>query len=88
MSGAESSSIFNLVLKEGGLIVGLGAHSLVGAFFLWQTLQACTPARWIHRAAVAGMLPAVALIARAAREAGGEDRSADCVKRPVIARRE
>jgi predicted permease len=39
--GAASTSIFNLVLKEGSLIVGLGAvFGLVGAFFLRQTLQA------------------------------------------------
>jgi len=66
--GAESSSIFNLVLKEGGLIVGLGAaFGLVGAFFLRQTLQAqlyetgAMDPRIV--AAVAGMLIAVALIA-------------------------
>jgi predicted permease len=66
--GAESSSIFNLVLKEGGLIVGLGAaFGLVGAFFLRQTLQAqlyetgAMDPRVV--AAVAGMLLAVALIA-------------------------
>ena len=66
--GAESGSIFNLVLKEGGLIVGLGAaFGLVGAFFLRQTLQAqlyetgAMDPRVV--AAVAGMLIAVALIA-------------------------
>jgi len=66
--GAESSSIFNLVLKEGGLIVGLGAaFGLIGAFFLRQTLQAqlyetgAMDPRIV--AAVAGMLIAVALIA-------------------------
>ena len=38
--GAASGSIFNLVLREGGLIVGIGAvMGLVGAFFLRQTLQ-------------------------------------------------
>ncbi|MBY0494874.1 MAG: ABC transporter permease [Cyanobacteria bacterium] len=38
--GAESASIFNLVLKEGGLIVGVGAVlGLAGAFLLRQTLQ-------------------------------------------------
>ena len=66
--GAESGSIFNLVLKEGGLIVGLGAiFGLAGAFFLRQTLQtqlyetgAMDP-RVV--AAVAGMLITVALIA-------------------------
>jgi predicted permease len=66
--GAESSSIFNLVLKEGGLIVGLGAvFGLVGAFFVGQTLQAqlyetgAMDPRVV--AAVAGMLIAVALVA-------------------------
>lgn len=66
--GAESGSIFNLVLREGGLIVGLGAvFGLVGAFFLRQTLQAqlyetgAMDPRVV--AAVAGMLIAVALIA-------------------------
>ncbi|HUQ87316.1 MAG TPA: ABC transporter permease [Vicinamibacterales bacterium] len=66
--GAESSSIFNLVLKEGGLIVGLGAvFGLVGAFFLRQTLQAqlyetgAMDPRVIT--AVAGTLIAVAMIA-------------------------
>ena len=66
--GAESGSIFNLVLMEGGLIVGLGAvFGLVGAFFLRQTLQsqlyetgAMDP---LVVAAVAAMLIAVALIA-------------------------
>jgi len=39
--GAASGNIFNLVLREGSLIVGLGAVcGLVGAFFLRQTLQA------------------------------------------------
>ena len=66
--GAESGSIFNLVLKEGGLIVGLGAvFGLAGAFFLRQSLQAqlyetgAMDPRVV--AAVAGMLIAVALIA-------------------------
>jgi predicted permease len=66
--GAESSSIFNLVLKEGGLIVGLGAvFGLIGAFFLRQTLQSqlyetgAMDPRIV--AVVAGMLIAVAMIA-------------------------
>jgi predicted permease len=66
--GAESGSIFNLVLKEGGMIVGLGASfGLVGAFFLRQTLQSqlyetgAMDPRVV--AAVAGMLIAVATIA-------------------------
>ena len=66
--GAESGSIFNLVLKEGGLIVGIGAvFGLVGAFFLRQTLQSqlyetgAMDPRVV--AAVAGMLIAVAMIA-------------------------
>jgi predicted permease len=66
--GAESGSIFNLVLKEGGLIVGLGAaFGLAGAFFLRQTLQAqlyetgAMDPRVV--AAVAAMLITVALIA-------------------------
>jgi predicted permease len=38
--GAASGSIFSLVLREGGLMVGLGAMmGLVGASFLRQTLQ-------------------------------------------------
>jgi putative ABC transport system permease protein len=78
--GAESGSIFNLVLKEGGLIVGLGAvFGLAGAFFLRQSLQgqlyetgAMDP-RVV--AAVAGMLIAVALVACAlpARRAAKTD---------------
>ena len=66
--GAESGSIFNLVIKEGGLIVGLGAaFGLVGAFFLRQTLQAqlyetgAMDPRVV--VSVAGVLIAVALIA-------------------------
>ncbi|MEO7135070.1 MAG: ABC transporter permease, partial [Vicinamibacterales bacterium] len=39
--GAASGSIFNLVLREGGLVVGLGAaFGIVGAFLLRRTLQA------------------------------------------------
>jgi predicted lysophospholipase L1 biosynthesis ABC-type transport system permease subunit len=39
--GAESGSIFTLVLREGGLIVAIGAaFGLGGAFLLRQTLQA------------------------------------------------
>jgi predicted permease len=39
--GAASGSIFSLVLREGGVIVGAGAAvGLAGAFFLRQTLQA------------------------------------------------
>ena len=39
--GAASGSIFNLVLREGGMVVGLGAVvGIVGAFLLRQTLQA------------------------------------------------
>jgi putative ABC transport system permease protein len=38
--GAASGSIFTLVVREGGLIVGTGAaFGLLGAFFLRQTLQ-------------------------------------------------
>jgi predicted permease len=66
--GAASGSIFNLVLREGGLIVGLGAvFGLGGAFLLRQTLQAqlyetgAMDPRIV--AIVAGMLIAVALIA-------------------------
>ena len=66
--GAASGSIFSLVLREGGLIVGAGAAmGLVGAFFLRQTLQsqlyetgAMDP---MVVASVAAMLIAVALIA-------------------------
>lgn len=66
--GAESGSIFTMVLREGGLIVGLGAaFGLGGAFFLRQTLQSqlyetgAMDPRVI--AAVAAMLIAVAMIA-------------------------
>jgi putative ABC transport system permease protein len=66
--GAASGSIFNLVLREGGLIVGAGAGAgLAGAFLLRQTLQsqlyetgAMDPT---IVAAVAGVLIAVALVA-------------------------
>ncbi len=66
--GAASGSIFSLVLREGGLIVGAGAVlGLVGAFFLRQTLQAqlyetgaMDPA---IVAAVAAVLIAVAFVA-------------------------
>jgi len=66
--GAESGSIFNLVLREGGLIVTLGAaFGLIGAFVLRRTLQAqlyetgAMDPRIV--AAVAGVLIVVALIA-------------------------
>ena len=66
--GAASRSIFNLVLREGGLIVGAGAAAgLIGAFLLRQTLQsqlyetiAMEP---LVVAAVGSMLIVVALIA-------------------------
>lgn len=66
--GAASGSIFNLVLREGGVIVGAGAAlGLMGAFALRQTLQAqlyetgaMDP---VVVAAVAAMLIIVALIA-------------------------
>ena len=66
--GAEQGSIFTLVLKEGSVIVGLGAAlGLVGAFLLRQTLQAqlyetgaMDP---LIVAAVAAVLIAVALVA-------------------------
>jgi predicted permease len=66
--GAEQGSIFNLVLKEGGMIVGLGAAlGLAGAFLLRQTLQAqlYETAAMDPRVvgAVAATLIAVALIA-------------------------
>jgi len=66
--GAEATSIFNLVLREGGFIVGLGAvFGLGGAFLLRQTLQAqlyetgAMDPRVV--ATVAGALIAVALVA-------------------------
>jgi putative ABC transport system permease protein len=66
--GAASGSIFNLVLREGTMIVGLGAvFGLAGAFLLRQTLQAqlyetgAMDPRVV--AAVAGVLITVALIA-------------------------
>jgi predicted permease len=66
--GAASGSIFSLVLREGGLIVSIGAvMGLAGAFLLRQTLQsqlyqtgAMDPT---VVAAVAAVLIAVALIA-------------------------
>jgi predicted permease len=66
--GAASGSIFNLVLREGGFIVGVGAAmGLAGAFFLRRTLQsqlyetaAMDP---IVVGAVGAMLIVVALIA-------------------------
>lgn len=66
--GAANSSIFTLVLREGGLIVALGtAFGLAGAFFMRQTIQAqlyevgAMDVRVV--AAVAGVLTVVALIA-------------------------
>jgi len=66
--GAGANSIFTLVLREGGMVVGLGAvFGLVGAFLLRQTLQAqlyetgAMDPRVV--VGVAGMLIAVALIA-------------------------
>ena len=66
--GAANSSIFTLVLREGGLIVLLGtAFGLVGAFLLRQTIQAqlyevgAMDPRIV--AMVAGVLIVVALIA-------------------------
>jgi predicted permease len=66
--GAAAGSIFGLVLREGGVIVGAGAAlGLVGAFFLRQTLQAqlyetgaMDP---VVVAAVAAMLIMVAMVA-------------------------
>ncbi len=66
--GAANSSIFTLVLREGGLIVALGtAFGLAGAFAMRQTIQAqlyevgAMDARVV--AAVAGVLTVVALVA-------------------------
>jgi predicted permease len=66
--GAASGSIFTLVLREGTMIVGLGAVlGVAGAFLLRQTLQAqlyetgAMDPRIV--AAVAGVLIAVALVA-------------------------
>jgi predicted permease len=66
--GAGANSIFNLVLREGGMIVGLGAvFGLIGAYFLRQTLQSqlyetgAMDPRVV--AAVAAMLIVVAMIA-------------------------
>ena len=66
--GAASGSIFNLVLREGGLIVGAGAAAgLIGAFVLRQTLQSqlyeTVAMEPLVVAAVGAMLVAVALIA-------------------------
>ena len=66
--GAASGSIFSLVLREGGLIVGAGTLiGLVGAFAVRQTLQAqlyetgaMDP---VVVAAVAAMLIVVAMVA-------------------------
>ncbi len=66
--GAAANNIFSMVLREGGMVVGLGAvFGIAGAFLLRQTLQAqlyetgAMDARVV--AAVAGMLIIVALIA-------------------------
>ncbi len=66
--GAANSSIFTLVLREGGMIVAFGtAFGLAGAFVLRQTIQAqlyevgAMDARIV--AMVAGVLMAVALVA-------------------------
>jgi predicted permease len=66
--GAASGSIFNLVLREGGLIVGAGAVAgLIGAFLLRQTLQSqlyeTVAMEPFVVAAVGSMLVVVALIA-------------------------
>ena len=66
--GAASGSIFSLVLREGGLIVGAGAAmGLVGAFFLRQTLQSqlyeTVAMEPLVVTTVGAMLIAVALIA-------------------------
>ncbi len=66
--GAASGSIFSLVLREGGLIVGVGALlGIAGAFFVRQTLQAQLYETGAMDptvvAAVAGLLIAVALVA-------------------------
>lgn len=66
--GAANSSIFTLVLREGGMIVAFGtAFGLAGAFLLRQTIQAqlyevaAMDARVV--AAVAAVLIVVALVA-------------------------
>ncbi len=66
--GAAGSSIFTLVLREGGMMVAFGtAFGLAGAFLLRQTIQAqlyevgAMDARVV--AAVAGVLMVVALVA-------------------------
>ena len=66
--GAANSSIFALVLREGGMIVAFGtAFGLAGAFALRQTIQAqlyetgAMDGRVV--AMVAGLLVAVALVA-------------------------
>jgi predicted permease len=66
--GAAAGSIFNLVLREGGLIVGVGAAmGLIGAFLLRRTLQSqlyeTVAMEPLVVAAVAAMLIAVALVA-------------------------
>ena len=66
--GAASGSIFSLVLREGGLIVGAGAAmGLIGAFLLRQTLQSqlyeTVAMEPLVVAAVAAMLIVVALVA-------------------------
>ena len=66
--GAASGSIFSLVLREGGLIVGVGAAmGLAGAFLLRQTVQSqlydTVAMEPVVVAAVAAMLMVVALIA-------------------------
>ena len=66
--GAASNNIFGMVLREGGMVVGLGAvFGIAGAFLLRQTLQAqlyetgAMDPRVVG--AVAGLLIVVALIA-------------------------
>ena len=66
--GAAHSSIFNLVLREGAMMVAFGtAFGLAGAFLLRQTIQAqlyevgAMDARVVS--AVAGVLTVVALVA-------------------------
>jgi predicted permease len=66
--GAASGSIFSLVLREGGLIVGVGAlMGLGGAFLLRRTVQSqlydTVAMEPLVVAAVAAMLIAVALVA-------------------------
>ena len=88
--GAASGSIFSLVLREGGLIVGAGAAlGLLGAFFLRQTLQAQLYETGAMDPAVVAAVAGDADRRRVGRvrvagAASGEDGSADRAVRSIV----